>query len=256
MKYQVLWLPKDGNSNEEYEDAFAPTPEQYSLRAVQHDDPSQEIPRFAVADGATESSFAQQWAHVLVNAFVNLPTAAMPAWSDWLSAAQQEWKQTVGEKKLPWYAEPKFKAGAFATLLGLQFSSVHEAAGEWRAVAIGDSCLFQVREGFGFIDTFPIADSETFGSTPFLIGSRSPVSQLDNAVWRSGEWQRGDRFWLMTDALAKWCFERREEGGRPWELIETILNEPDRFAIWIASLWQSGQLRNDDITLAAIHLNF
>ena len=55
------WLPKDGNGPEEYEDAFRSLPEQG---------------RFAVADGATETSFSGIWAAALVAAFAQAPPAA------------------------------------------------------------------------------------------------------------------------------------------------------------------------------------
>src|SRR5436309_5977268 len=52
------WAPKAGNAAHEYEDAFA-------LEAA--------ALRFAVADGASETSFARQWAELLVDRFVHEP---------------------------------------------------------------------------------------------------------------------------------------------------------------------------------------
>ena len=56
------WAPKSGNTASEYEDAYAVKPEAL---------------RFAVADGASETSFARQWAELLVEGFVQAaPSAA------------------------------------------------------------------------------------------------------------------------------------------------------------------------------------
>lgn len=58
LSVQVFWLPKGGHSEEDYEDSFA-----FSIQKR----------RFAIADGATETSFAKQWAQSLVQAFVSNP---------------------------------------------------------------------------------------------------------------------------------------------------------------------------------------
>ncbi len=55
VRWQALHLVKAGNDPSEYEDAFAADAD----RA-----------RFAVADGATEASFAARWARLLVEGFV------------------------------------------------------------------------------------------------------------------------------------------------------------------------------------------
>jgi hypothetical protein len=58
---QAFWLPKAGNSDSEYEDAFFPRRlKRRNGRRL----------RFAVADGATETSFSGVWARLLVSSFV------------------------------------------------------------------------------------------------------------------------------------------------------------------------------------------
>ncbi len=80
---QAYWVPKLGNSAEEYEDAFA-----YSA-TNRH---------FAVADGATESSFADLWAKDLVNQFVTEPPKvdrAQAPFPEWLVPMQQRWREGI-----------------------------------------------------------------------------------------------------------------------------------------------------------------
>ena len=101
---QTFWLPKQGNTAEEYEDAFAA---------------SVENRRFGVADGATESSFADIWAQALVEAFTQSPPNGIE-FDDWLKPLQEAWHKNVSWDRLPWFAEEKAKSGAFATLLGLE----------------------------------------------------------------------------------------------------------------------------------------
>lgn len=58
IRWQGFGVPKRGHSAEEYEDAYA--------AALQ-------VGRFAVADGASESSFASLWASCLSRASFILP---------------------------------------------------------------------------------------------------------------------------------------------------------------------------------------
>src|SRR5262245_28195785 len=115
LRWQALHLPKRGHSAQEYEDAFAA---------------DCAAGRFALADGVSESSFAREWAGLLVESFVRSPGR----WSEWLPGARQRWREQVGGRELPWYAEFKLEQGAHATLLGLAFAG---PAG-WDAWAVGD----------------------------------------------------------------------------------------------------------------------
>jgi hypothetical protein len=233
---QALALPKRGHSSAEYEDAAAF---------------SEERGRFSIADGAAESSFAALWAHLLVNEFVHAPAGDLAPWTYWLPALQQRWADQIGSSAMPWYAEIKMQQGAFATFLGL---AVQEAA--WQAVAVGDSCLFQTRDG-RLHRAFPLVSSREFDMTPWLVGSRGcdaeAVEQRTRRV--AGEWQPGDRLWLMTDALAKWFLEQVEDYGCPWQELDVLLLAPSpqqAFEDWGTALRDAGQLRNDDMTLLVL----
>jgi hypothetical protein len=223
---RALSLPKRGHRDDEFEDAFA-------LAAAEG--------RFAVADGASESSFAGLWANLLVEGFVR------PA-QGWLEAARRAWAGRVDGQSLPWYAEAKRDAGAFATLLGLVL-----ADGRWHALAVGDTCLFQVRQD-ELIGAFPLGRSADFDNRPRLIGSRPPFSSGDDKHAEGrGTWQTGDRFLLMTDALAQWCLRHHEAGDRPWRELTRFASPPeDGFADWVEGRRQDDGLRNDDVTLVVI----
>src|SRR5437763_7927962 len=101
-RWTVLCLPKRGCTEDEYEDAWAADPARG---------------RFAVADGASETSFAGRWAQLLTEGF--LTAARPPALSEWVGESRRCWSSEIMGLELPWYAEMKRDQGAFATLLGL-----------------------------------------------------------------------------------------------------------------------------------------
>jgi hypothetical protein len=242
LRWQSLRLSKRGNSQEEYEDAAAGDPDNG---------------RFAIADGASEASFAGPWARGLVEAFVS--SQGKP-WQDfsWLAEVRRGWAKDVDQLALPWYAETKRDEGAYATLLGFAVRGPRtEPSGPWRAVAVGDSCLFHTRGG-RFLTSFPLTSSSEFANNPPLIGSRAgPQDARRRWEQGHGRWQANDRFLLMTDALAQWFLRQTETEGRPLALIEELLADAspqEAFADWINLRRDRDGLRNDDVTLVVVDI--
>jgi hypothetical protein len=81
---QPFWLHKIGNAPEEYEDAL--WPEQLT-------DTEGKLFRFAVADGATETSFSGMWADILVRAYGQGQLNARNLLKS-LPSLQKEWLNT------------------------------------------------------------------------------------------------------------------------------------------------------------------
>jgi hypothetical protein len=245
IEFKAFWLPKHGNSAEEYEDAFAA---------------DGEAGRFAIADGASESSFAAAWARLLVQGFIEYPAAQPENWPAWLPGLQERWRGSINGTALPWYAEAKLEQGAFATFLGM----VLEGRGwrrrsRWSAIAVGDSCFFQIRDG-SLQRSFPVTRSTDFSNQPWLVGSRTLQSALLEKnpfqTWR-GHCKPGDRLWLMTDALAQWFLAQCESGKAPWTAVDAVLAAPEQqagFRYWIEELRAQQGLRNDDVTLLAVQV--
>jgi hypothetical protein len=242
LRWQTLWLPKRGHAVEEYEDAHA------------GDGGSG---RFAVADGAAESSFAGLWARLLVENFVR-PATPVPE-NDWLAPLRESWARAVGGRELPWYAETKVQEGAFATFLGLvvEPGTGRGGKGRWRAVAVGDSCVFHTGGG-RLRRAFPVRRARQFGDAPWLVGSRlTPGGRPVKEMRARGSWRGGDRLWLMTDALAHWFLRQHEARNRPWEALEALVEKPEppaAFARWVEELRDRHELRNDDITIQIVCL--
>jgi hypothetical protein len=240
LRWQAFHAAKAGNAAADYEDAFAAD----TARR-----------RFAVADGASEASFAALWARLLTEGFISV--RGKP-WRDlgWLAPLRQRWASEVGAVPLPWYAEAKRDVGAFATFLGLVFRPARkEQPPFWRALAVGDSCLFRTRRE-KLLKAFPVTQSDAFGNQPRLLRSRGAGVEPEYEL-ACGRWRKGDRFLLMTDALAQWFLRRIEEGKTPCAEVAHLLTESDppaAFPGWIEERRKGGVLRNDDVTLLVIDL--
>jgi hypothetical protein len=228
MAWRTFHMSKAGHTVDEYEDAFAGDPEQG---------------RFAIADGASESAFADAWARILVKAYVETPGP----WSGWLDAARERWRVQVEGRDLPWYAETKFEEGAYAAMLGLAFTK-----DRWLATAVGDCCFFQIRD-HGLLRTFPMRHSREFGNRPSLLSSRSRPAERPRTrrFHLQGNFRAGDAVLLMTDALAQWFLQQTEEARHPWKDLQAIATD-ERFVQFMKDLREAGKLRNDDVTLMLI----
>ena len=243
IRFRVDWLPRRGNSPEEYEDAHAM---------------NVEAGRFALADGAAESSYAGRWARLLVSDFVKAAERDPDRWTDGLVALQERWASGFRGRTLPWYTEAKVRQGAFSTFLGLVLTASPQGETQWHAVAVGDSCLFHTR-GADLLATFPMERSDQFNNHPKLVGSRADPEVVRGSHSRQtdGRGLPGDRLWMMTDALAHWCLARHEAGGNPWEELESLFAPQETetpFDDWIERKRDTRGLHNDDVTLLAIEL--
>ncbi len=244
LQYQSFCVPKRDNSALEYEDASAAAPE---------------LNTFAIADGATESSFAAMWAQLLVNEFVRTPACRASEWRKWLPPLQERWEADIGTREMPWYAENKLQMGAFATFLGVVFEDANRKKGKrWRAIAVGDCCLFQIRAA-SMLRVFPELGPTDFNNHPGLVGSRTPPTVLlekKRVQTRKGVWQAGDQIWLMTDALAHWFLSQEEAGKKPCDAVGRVLRAAtnQHFAEWIDGLRRTRELKDDDVTLMAVSL--
>jgi hypothetical protein len=246
-------MPKQGNSAEEYEDAFA-----HSGGIL------------AVADGASESSYADLWAQGLVRNFVR----SCPDWSKenpanlsaWLRPLQEQFDQSIPWDRLPWYAEEKARNGAFAAFIGLRFDEVRaedvqtgfwrrlfgrpaRRSKRWKALAIGDCCLFQIREG-SLLNAFPLTLAEQFTSRPVLLSSRADQNRQAWEALRTkeGDFEAGDLFLVATDALSQWILTPDPAGAVRWRKLAALRDEAE-FSRLVGQLRAAGDLRNDDTTL-------
>lgn len=248
-------LPKAGNSAADYEDAYWPRrPSERSSSPV----------RLAVGDGATEASFSALWARLLVRGY-GLGNLSPEQLFERLPALQDRWRRLVGKEPLPWYAEAKLRDGAFSSLIGLTIQDGPDEDGSqgcWKAMAIGDSCLFQVR-GEDLVASFPLQRAEQFDSRPSLVSSvPSGNTGIAEALQvTSGGCRAGDVFYLMTDALACWFLSRLElRDGDPFSFLNQV--EDDSVFEDVIRTQREGRLeggrrllKNDDVTLVRCRID-
>ncbi|MDQ1446342.1 MAG: hypothetical protein QOI20_2806 [Acidimicrobiaceae bacterium] len=248
-----FWLARAGNDAAEYEDAFAPRKDgRHSARRL----------RLAMADGASESMLSGRWADVLTTTWAKSERASM---ADVLHAAMTEFEKVLAayldergrqDRPVQWFEEPGLARGAFATLLGLQFTTRRTATGSWTATSLGDTCMFQVR-GDELLTSFPLKSAADFGSSPKLVPSRADdvdmvVSHMEE---REGEWRSGDLFVLATDALSAWFLSEVEAGRSPWHQLQGFSERGQAaFGQWVSGLRTEGRLRNDDVTMVRVEV--
>jgi hypothetical protein len=248
-----FWAPKAGNTDEEYEDAYHPkwSGERQLDRL-----------KVAVADGASEGSFSNRWADMLVRSFGRSASLrfgdtfndALSRWEAWLPKYLD--RRTQSGRPIQWFEEAKLERGAFATLLGFRLRTRPDAEGEgaWTAITLGDSCLFHVRDDALQV-AFPLAESAAFDTSPELVPSRPDDHELvvRRATTCTGDWHSGDSFYLCTDAISAWFLAEHENGERPWRRFADLDTDgAPPFREWIADLRDAGRMRNDDVTVVRV----
>ncbi|MFJ2783243.1 MULTISPECIES: hypothetical protein [unclassified Streptomyces] len=278
LDVQRFLVPKTGSTTEECEDAIAvsPSPDASSLFA-------------AVADGASESLLAGAWARRLVRGAVasmavatdergdgqdgrgrpsgsfveNLLSHTVDQWDGYVAEYQAE--RAARGRPIAWYEQPGLDKGAFATLMAVHLTadSAEPAARKdirhwtWRAFALGDTCLFHLRDG-GLVTSFPLTDGDGFGITPQLLGSRNRDATLiaDRASTASGELHAGDELLLATDALAAWLLSHPDvdSGGAGRQLGSLADLGDEDFADWVESERDKSRMRNDDVALLRLRV--
>jgi hypothetical protein len=273
MRASVIayWAAKEGSLSEEYEDAWKVLP-------GTGDEIQGDWVAVAVSDGATESLLARRWAAMLTDEFVVASRAVGDAlaFAETACALSARWPSAVesyvaqresAARPIRWYERPGLEKGAFATLLALNLRINSHSAdgtqdasnpalpaviGEWRSAALGDTCLFHVRDERLQV-AFPLSNSSEFGTSPALLGSSGADSQIimDRVSFADGTVAEGDDFFICTDALAAWFLARTEKGDRPWQFLRDLTES--RFAEWVSESRRTDGLHNDDVTL--IHLD-
>jgi hypothetical protein len=243
LSVQEFHRPKTGNSEGEYEDAFA------------WDDSTG---AFAVADGATESSFSDIWAGALVSTFIENPPDFSrndrDVMKDILKLARDKWYRAIDWESLPWFQKNKAYLGSYSTLLGLQIGAGTDNR-RFRCIAVGDSCMFKISGAK--LESFPFADSKDMNNTPRLmwsgVGTETGLGkevEIPGLEIKYGWLRKGDTVMLATDALSKWILMHKTE--RPWELLQS---HADNFDTFIGKLISEGEIKNDDVTLMLISIS-
>jgi hypothetical protein len=263
----VRQIPKLGLTAEQCEDAWA-----VSSSGL----------RLAVADGATDSYASGRFARLLTEGFVedSGPRTA-DEFAPWSRARSAAWVEATRLDGLPWYKQEKARLGAHSTFLGLEIEpgcarslelggpreteqrgpgglalAGNGVAGSarslaYRALAVGDVCLFHVR-GDRMLSAMPLERPEDFGVQPALIAtSRTyPGPGVEALVSWSGEIAPGDTLVIASDAVARWFLVSTRDGEKPWQAIADA--DEQGFAALVDRLRREDRMRNDDVTVLSI----
>lgn len=223
---------------------------------------NESIGRYAVADGATLSFFPRQWADLLVKRFCYQEEFPLSLeednWEVWIEPIQQEWLESVSEtvqetKDYMLVDRLSKRESALSTFIGIEFDI---DKGEWKALILGDSCLFH-QSGSEF-KSYLLEKITDFQYRPKSFASfqnDNPVGGLPEV--KSDKALPGDLFILATDALAKWIVQHRENGEDKLQKALDRLKQietDEQFEEFVDLTRDQEDIRliNDDVTLMLI----
>jgi hypothetical protein len=232
----AYWLPKEATAVAEWEDGAA-----YNAGTGW----------FAVADGASTGSSSREWAYTLVSLFVADRAAevfeAVPegfvGWVESVRARFDPRSPEFSRSRVPdWVRTVGEHTGAHATFLG-----GHLGAGELRAVAVGDCCLFHFHQT-GEVVIFPLNDPGQFGSRPALISSLPGDGKrvAGSARYYTASLAPGDVVLAASDAFAEWLV-RNASDPVTRKALARIGHRG--FGELCRDLRSIGAMRNDDVTM-------
>jgi len=206
--------------------------------------------RFAIADGVSKSFFPDYWAEILVDNFVALEGDTKLSIEDcqvkWLAKV----KKRVDTPDVKWYTQNAFnkEESGLATLVTLRFEK-----DKWFANALGDSFLFFVpnETTTGFDDWVKLSSKPepvVFDSFPDYFSSRNKQHGEEKEIERP---LKAGTFYLMTDALSEWVFNKKEKAIG--EIKEKWKNQ-DEFERSVTELRRLTELNNDDSAILIIEV--
>jgi len=209
-----------------------------------------ETNRFAISDGVTKSFFPQIWSKILVENFVALKGATEFSIED----CQSEWLKQVTEKitcpNVKWFTRNAFsrQESGLATFVSLYFDKE-----KWVAHTLGDSFLFFIPKGRDecFDDWVKLSSKSEpviFDNFPDYYSSREKAH--GEVKLHEGTLEEGT-FYLMTDALAEWVFNEKENALNE---VREKWNTQSDFQTSVNELRELQKLNNDDSSVLIIDI--
>lgn len=241
MRIHDLVLPKIDEAHEDCEDR---------LRVVM-DEASGNL-RVAVADGATETAFSGEWAELLVHAYCERPFADWDDLAERSKAAAKEWASGIYSQDRPWHAFMRAQSGGAAAIAGIEILTNER---KWSAVALGDSCIFQIRDERIHL-ALPPYGAEEFGNHPRLISTDAAKNAGLASAYESssGSYEPGDRFVLATDAASEAFLRASERDDGLGEWLRALAGGKDAARGFIEALRDSQDIRDDDVAIVMIEV--
>lgn len=246
-------LQKSDASPWENEDAYACpglSPKSPAQKPVSATTTTSRPRRVAVSDGVSNAWHSGAWSKALVWQFIRPGSSALNAFPAWLAEVQASWaKKPVDLSRTPGFLRSKVFRGAFATLLGVEFHEETDGGIVYQALAVGDSCLFHLRDGH-LLRSFPLTTAEAFGSAPMTLPSaaRFSANVLPHVATTGGDLAPGDRLLLATDALACHLLACAAVDPDWWLPMETRFKDATALRTYVADARATRRLADDDTT--------
>jgi hypothetical protein len=236
LSYSALFAPREGSSYDEYEDAFCASADSSVV---------------AVSDGAGTAFESRKWARLLTREFVKRAPFGLSREGilDWADEVASEWSASIPWEHLNYYQQERASEGSSATLVGLRLEERKPGEGTWQCIAIGDSCLFQVT-GENLSTAWPVTRSGEFTNYPPLLYTRRENTDIGQLAGKPGTWRPGDRFFLLTDAIAEWFLREAEQGRKPWDTLASL--DQESFPSFVSDGRRRDLLHNDDVTVVIL----
>jgi hypothetical protein len=223
--------------------------------------------RFAVTDGAGEGDYSGYWALALAFAWLRAPeTIRFHSWKGPSSSDEfqvgfkqvsasfhkhvEKWRNRIKRQigPLSYLVKPTIRT-QFAAFVGLEIT----ANGQWYALAKGDSCLFFESDYIFY--SFPIRSPAEFTSRPSNLVPSSfdtVAGAFDKVEETCGRCREGERFLLMTDAIASWYLCHPDRRSTLRELM--IAGDNERLVQLVTTERTERRLRDDDIAVLLVQV--
>jgi hypothetical protein len=234
-------VAKPGNRPDQNQDAYASEVKDGRIRLT-------------LSDGVTEESFdSRGWAIALSTNFLDRPADLDQKLAEVAGAFAAKVETRVANadktKAYSWLAKPRSDFGSKATLLSVDVAPGRKKGTfEWRAFGVGDTNLFVVR-GNEMIEAWPLKESGDFSRNADVASTKAVFA----TQWRTdgkGTLEKGDRLYLMTDALAQYVLAKQEAGEPVWSTLDRLDSEAG-FAAFVQDARAAG-MTPDDTTLQRI----
>ncbi len=256
LTVQTFVTSKDGEPTEDCEDSIHPMP-----GCAADDVP---LVAFAVSDGVTTSFFGGVWAQMLTARFAECPAAVFDpssSWVDWLKPPQDQWQAEMRKRAAAETAsfymrnDVVSRRPAAATFVGLLLDSpAPDGTIPWRALVLGDSCLFILRKDRPH--SLKLTKATEFSNIVSSAESYACDRPFQPDFYRDEKpLEEGDTVLLATDALSKWLLLRDEEGHPVWGTILGLTGRADfETLVGHARREERNPLENDDVALGIISI--
>ena len=113
----------------------------------------------------------------------------------------------------------------------------------WKAPWVGDSCLLVKHD-----KRWKKYSPAQFTNHPTLISTNAISNSQLTIHKQEGTWQKGDNFYLMTDALGDYLMGQHLKQYP----LDRLTQSQEHFRNETHRLWEEKRCKNDDVTLVKI----